>query len=201
MRLIWFVCILFLFDGGRSHAQAPGSVYEARSTIAQSRTLAGLRKAHDKFGFHDKLTELAFFSRWLAISPGSTAAARGLLQTVPATEKEALELMALADPPEEVSASNTAMSVLGNIHDHWPQLVARAALRFPESMKSYVAFLPLVTIDMHSNFTGNAQQVCKKFPKQFRSAVAALPKEDREYVRGRVFDPDHCRAIFVSEAE
>ena len=90
---------------------------------------------------------------------------------------------------------------LGNIHDRWPKLVADAVILAPERMQNYVAYLPLATADMHSNFTGNAQRVCMKFPKQFRSALARLSQKDREYVRDKVFDAGHCRAIFVSEAE
>jgi hypothetical protein len=200
MQLAWVICILVLVLSGRNHAQTPRTVYQARSAMAQSTTVNALRKIHEKFGLHDRITELVFFSRWLALAPRSTAAARGLLQTVPATEGEALELMALSDPPEG-TISIAEMSALANIHDQWPRLVAHAAVSLPESMGTYVAFLPLATIDMHSDFTGNAQQVCNRFPKQFRVALDALSQEDRQYVRKIVFDAEKCRAIFVGEAE
>jgi hypothetical protein len=169
--------------------------------MAQCRTVTALQKAHGKSGVHDKVTELVFFSRWLSLSPQNTAAAHGVLQNIPATEKEVVDLMTLSDPPEDINAPNTVMFALGSIHDQWPQLVARAVLRFPEGMKSYVAFLPLATIDIHSNFTGNAERVCRRSPKEFRAALDGLQGEDRQYVREKVFDAANCKAIFVSEAD
>lgn len=198
---ICFVCALLLIIAGKSYAQTPVSVYRARTTMAQCRTVTTLHKAHGKSGVHDKVTELVFFSRWLSLSPRNEAAALGLLQNTPATEKEALDLMALSDPPEEVSANDAAMQALGRIHDQWPTLVSRAVILAPEGMQNYVFYLPLAMIDMHSNFTGNAMSVCKKLPKEFRSALANLPQKDRDYVRHKIFDSDHCRAIFMSEAE
>ena len=201
MKKILPACILFLLSIGGSYPQTPGSPYRARLAMAQSHTPANLHKSHDKSGFHDKLTELVFFSRWLELSPTSLVAAHGLLQTIPATQKEAENLMVLSDPPETISASTSDLLALGNIHDRWPQLVARAVLFAPKDMTSYVAYLPFATIDMHSNFTGNATRVCNKLPKEFRSAIADLSEEDQAYIRRKVFNPDRCKAIFVSEAE
>ena len=195
------VSILVLIIASKSYPQTPVSKYRTRATMGQCRTVTALQQAHGKSGVHDKVTELVFFSRWLALSPRSQAAMRGLLQSAPSTEKEAEDLMALSDPPEEISVSDSAMLALGKIHDQWPKLVADAAILVPDGMKDYVAYLPLATIDPHSNFTGNAQRVCTRFPKQFRSALASLTQKDRDYIRDKVFDSDHCRAIFVSEAE
>lgn len=196
-----FVCTLLLIIAGKSYAQTPVSAYRARTAMAQCHTVIALQKAHGKSGVHDKVTELVFFSRWLSLSPRNAAAAHGVLQNIPATEKEAVDLMTLSDPPEEINASENAMLALGNIHDQWPKLVAHAVILAPNGMQNYVAYLPLATVDTHSNFTGSAQRVCTRFPKKFRSALASLPQKDRDYVRDKVFDSDHCRAIFVSEAE
>jgi hypothetical protein len=199
MRRICFVATLVLIIAGKSYAQTSVSVYAAREAMAQCRTVTALQKAHGKSGVHDKTTELVFFSRWLALSPGSQVAMRGLLKNIPATEKEAVDLMALSDPPEEISASENAMLTLGNIHDQWPKLVAHAVILAPDGMQNYVSYLPLATTDIHSHFTGNARSVCRKFPGKFRLALAGLSQKDRDYVRSKVFDPDHCKPIFVSE--
>jgi hypothetical protein len=71
----------------------------------------------------------------------------------------------------------------------------------PDLMQNYVAYLPLAVNDMHSDFTGNAQRVCRRLPREFRAAFDGLSQADRNYVRNKVFDADHCKAIFVSEAE
>src|SRR5215469_12887879 len=128
MRRICFVSALVMIIAGKSYAQTSVSVYGARAAMAQCRTVTALQKAHTKSGVHDKVTELVFFSRWLALSPGSHVAMRGLLKNIPATEKEAVDLMTLSDPPEGISASENAMLALGNIHDQWPKLVAHAVI-------------------------------------------------------------------------
>jgi hypothetical protein len=201
MQRICFVCTLVMIIAGKSFTQTPVSAYRARTAMAQCRTVTALEKAHGKSGIHDKVTELVFFSRWLSLSPRNTAAARGLLQNIPATEKEAEYLMTLSDPPEEISASENTMLALGKLHDQWPKLVANAVILTPGSMQNYVSYLPLATIDPHSNFTGNAQRVCSKLLKEFRLALGNLSPKDRHYVRNKVFDADHCRPLFVSEAE
>jgi len=199
MRRICFVSTLVLIIAGKSYAQTSVSVYGARAAMAQCRTVTTLQKAHAESAAHDKVTELVFFSRWLALSPGSQVAMRGLLKNIPATQKEALDLMTLPGPPEEIRASESDMLALVKIYSRWPKLVANAVISAPDGMQDYVAYLPLATIDAHSNFTGNAERVCTRFPKKFRSALASLSQKDRDYVRDKVFDSDHCRAIFVSE--
>lgn len=200
-RRICFVCTLVLIIAAKSYAGTPVFTYRARTTMAQCRTLTALQKAHGKSGVHDKVTELVFFSRWLALSPRSQVAMRGLLKNIPVTEQEAEDLMTLSDPPEEITASENAMLALGNIHDQWPKLVAHAVILAPDRMQNYVAYLPLATIDPHSNFTESAQRVCSKLPQEFRLALNSLSQKDRDYVRTKVFDADHCRALFVSEAK
>jgi hypothetical protein len=200
-RKICLVCTLVLIIAAKGYAQTPVSEYRARITMAQCRTLTALQKAHGKSGVHDKITELVFFSRWLALSPRNTAAAHGLLQNIPSTEKEALDLMTLSDPPQEINASEHVMLALGNIHDQWPKLAAHAVISAPGHMQNYVAYLPLATTDMHSNFTGSARTVCNKLPKEFRLALNSLSQKDLDYVRNKVFDPDRCEPIFVSEGE
>ena len=201
MRTVCFVSTLVLIIAGKSYAQTPVSKYRTRTAMAQCRSVTALQNAHDKAGVHDKVTELVFFSRWLALSPRSQVAMRGLLKNIPSTEEEAEDLMTLPGPPEEISASESDMLALVKIYGRWPKLVADAVISAPDGMQDYVAYLPLATIDAHSNFTGNAERVCTRFPKKFRSALASLSQKDRDYVRDKVFDSDHCRAIFVSEAE
>ncbi len=179
MKQIALVCFLFLLSIGGSFGQTPGSLYRTRLALARSQTLTGLRKIHDESSVRDNLTELVFFSQWLTFSPKSTAAAHGLLQTIPANQKEAENLMVLSDAPEKISASTSDLLALGNIHDRWPQLVARAVLLSPKDMTNYVAYLPLATLDMHSDFTGNATRVCNKLPKEFRSAMQVYPTKTK----------------------
>src|SRR5579864_9701670 len=113
MYRICFVCTLVLIIAGKSFTQTPVSVYAARAAMAQSRNVSALQKARAKSGIHDKVTELVFFSRWLALSRRSQVAMRGLLKNIPATEKEAEDLMTLSDPPEEIRASEDTMLALG----------------------------------------------------------------------------------------
>jgi hypothetical protein len=193
--------ILLLAIAGHAQTSISAQAYHLRARLAQARTAARLQQVHSKANVHDKITELVFYTRWLSLSPQSIPAARGLLKTVPATKEEAIALITLADAPEEGDISQGEMTALGQINDGWPRMLARAVLLLPASMKEYVVFLALAADDIHSDFTSHAQKVCRKFPKEFRSAVAALPEEDRTYVRRHVFDAEQCKAIFVGEAE
>jgi hypothetical protein len=193
--------ILLLAIAGYAQTSVSAEVYHFRAKLAQAHTVSGLQQVHSKANVHDKITELVFYTRWLSLSPQSIPAARGLLKTIPSTKDEAFALTTLADAPASNDVPVSEMTVLDKIYEDWPRRLAGAALLMPASMKQYVAFLVLAADDIHSDFTSHAQEVCRKFPKEFRSAVAALPEKDRSYIGKHVFDAESCKAIFIGEAE
>lgn len=203
MQLMRIASVFIALLGCRGYTQTsmPAPVYQLRAKLARSHSIGELRRIHEKSAVHDRITELVFFTRWLSLSPKSISAARGLIRTIPSSEEEAVALMTLADYPGSGNISADEMSALDKVHGEWPRVVARATLLLPGSIKAYVSFLHLATTDMHSDFTGYAQKVCRKLPKQFRAAVAELPETERNYVRKYAFDAENCKPIFVSEAE
>jgi hypothetical protein len=87
--------------------------------------------------------------------------------------------MQLADPPADMSFTVQEMQVLEVRHDRWAHLMAHAILLDPSDIERCVAFLPVAANDMHSDFTGGAERVCRKLSRQFRAAFAELPGKAR----------------------
>jgi hypothetical protein len=138
----------------------------------------------------------------MMIRPGARSAI-GLLDAIPTTETEQLSFAKFESWHDGVTQNESDMEALSRIYGRWPRLVARAALLSsnPKGMLSYVGYLVLAPHDIHSDFTGNAQLVCRKQSTLFRRAFHALPVDHQKYIRAKVFDVDQCKAIFLSEAE
>lgn len=199
----WIAVLLLCTVGMPCRAQSVISpeTYRLRASMARCSSFASLKRVHDTAKSPDKLTELVFFARWLMVSPRSVTAARGVLETVPANEEEQSQFMQIMDAPDETTVADGDMAALEMIHQQWPELMARAVALAPDLLQNFVNYLPMAPNDIHSNFTASAAQVCKKSPAAFRLAFSALPEKDREYVHNKVFEAEHCQAIFVPEAE
>jgi hypothetical protein len=190
---------------GASHVNAqvgPPPHYRELVQMAECRTLSCLDSVWKGFPHGETTSRIVYFSRRMMIRP-DVRSANGLLAAIPTTEADQLLFANFESWHEGVTQYDSDMEALSRIYGMWPRLVARAALlsRNPKTMLSYVGYLALAPHDIHSDFTGNAQLVCRKQPTLFRRAFHDLSVGDQKYIRAEVFDVDKCKAIFLSEAE
>jgi len=178
----------------------PPPHYRTLVEMADCKTLSCLLTQRATLPNGEKMADLVFFSRKMELRP-DTKAAEGLLQAIPASIAE--ETMFTNFPTWHDGTTETVrdMASFGRIYHRWPRLVARAALLKPDRMTNYVRYLRLAPNDMHGDFTGNAEIVCRKKHAEFVSAFEGLSEDDRAFIKKYVFDPTACKAIFLSEAE
>ncbi len=174
--------------------------YRTLVEMADCKNLSCLSMQRAKLPSDERMANLVFFSREMELRP-DTKAAEGLLQATPATVAD--ETMFTNFPTWHDGATETVhdMASLGRIYNRWPRLVARAALLRPDCMTNYVRYLRLAPNDMHGDFTGNAEIVCRKKHTAFVKAFEGLSDDDRAFIKKYVFDATSCKAIFLSEAE
>jgi len=144
-----------------------------------------------------KLARIVFYEKWILLEPSRTAA-EGLLRNLPESEAEQSQLMSLRDA---ATNSKEDSAGLAEIYRSWPRSIADAVIVFPQYLPAYLRFGLLAPNDIHSDYTGNEERVCRKDPARFRAAFEYLNGKTQVHLRKYVFDPEKCRAIFVSEAE
>lgn len=178
----------------------PPPHYRSLVEMADCKSVSCLLKQRTKLPSGERMTDLVFFSREMGLRP-SAEAAEGLLQAIPASIAE--ETMFTNFPTWHDGATETEhdLASLGRIYNRWPHLVAKAALLRPDLMTNYVRYLRLAPNDIHGDFTGNAEIVCRKKHAAFVGAFERLSESDRVFIKKYVFDPTSCKAIFLSEAE
>lgn len=93
------------------------------------------------------------------------------------------------------------MQRLDDIHTAWPQLLGAAVQRWPDFLPGYIRYGRLAVDDIHSDYTGYEQKVCRANPGRFKAAFLTLSAEDQAYIRKYVFEPEGCKPIFLSEAD
>ena len=153
--------------------------------------------AYREQGGGSKLARIVFYEKWILLAPSRTAA-EGLLRNLPESEAEQAQMMTLRDAPTN---SKEDSSALAGIYQSWPSSIADAVIAFPQYLPAYLRFGLLAPNDIHSDYTGNEERVCRKDPARFRAAFEYLNGKTQAHLRKFVFDPEKCRAIFVSEAE
>jgi len=149
----------------------------------------------------DKTGRTVLYTKWLLLNPSSQAASRGLLENIPTTDHELMLLFTLPDWHEGATTSAAQMKLLDQIYEAWPRLLGAAALRFPQFLSAYIRYGRLAVSDIHSDYTGYERTVCRANHSAFLSAFSILSSDDQAYIRTQVFDPDHCKPIFLSEAD
>ena len=196
------------FGGGASaqDASAPkeatpnaGPDYALLTAMGTCADMKCLNAYRDQVGDR-KLAKIVFYEKWFLLEP-SKAPAEGLLRNLPASQAEQLQMMSLPDWHEGATKSEKDQKALAEIYRSWPASVAEAAMVFPQFLSVYIRYGLLAPNDVHSDFTGNEERVCRKDPREFQDAFERLDHKTQMQLRKTVFDPDKCRAIFVSESE
>jgi hypothetical protein len=147
-----------------------------------------------------KLAKIVFYEKWILLER-SKVAAEGLLRNMPESESEQLQMTTLADWHEGATESKEDMASLAEIYETWPRSVADAAMVFPQYLPEYLRYGLLAPNDIHSNYTGNEERVCRADRAGFQAAFDRLDRKAQAYLRKYVFDPEKCRAIFIGESD
>jgi hypothetical protein len=147
-----------------------------------------------------KLGRIVYYEKWLLLKP-SRAAAEGLLRNIPESEGEQTQMMTLPDWHADATRSTKDMESMAQIYEHWPSSIADAVVQFPQYLPAYIRYGLLAPNDVHSDYTGNEERVCHNDRAQFQAAFQRLDGKIQAHLRKYVFNPEKCRAIFISEAE
>ena len=178
----------------------PPPHYRALVELADCKSMTCLASRRNALPKNEKMANLVFFTKEMMLRP-SPAAAEGLLHSMPSDVKEQMMFINFPTWHDDVTKTEHDMVTLGQIYDKWPRMAAKAASLSPSAMSDYVRYLLLASNDIHSDFTGSAEAVCRKQPAAFRNAFKSLPEQEQMYIAKHVFDPASCKAIFRSEAE
>lgn len=147
-----------------------------------------------------KLGRIVYYGKWLLLEPSRTAA-EGLLRNIPDSEAEQTQVMSLPNWHADATKSTKEMESLAQIYEQWPRLVAEAVMAFPQYLPVYIRYGLLAANDVHSDYTGNEERVCRNDRTQFQAAFGRIDGKTQAQLRKYVFNPGKCRAIFISEAE
>lgn len=147
-----------------------------------------------------KLGRIVYYEKWFLLEPSRTAA-EGLLRNIPDSEVEQAQMMTLPDWHADATKSRNEMESLAQIYEHWPRSVADAVMMFPHYLPVYIRYGLLALNDVHSDYTGNEERVCRNDRAEFQEAFGRLDGKTQSHLRKYVFNPEKCRAIFISDAE
>jgi hypothetical protein len=147
-----------------------------------------------------KLGRIVYYEKWILLEPSKTAA-EGLLHNIPVSEAEQSQMMTLPDWHQDATKSTKDMESLAQIYEHWPHSLANAVMMFPQYLPAYIRYGLLAPNDVHSDYTGNEERVCRNDPAQFQAAFERLDGKTQAHLRKHVFNPEKCRAIFITEAD
>jgi hypothetical protein len=177
----------------------PASDYKLLSAMSACGELECLNGYRQQAG-STKLGRIVYYEKWLLLEP-SKAAAEGLLRNIPDSQAEQAQMMALPDWHDDATKSTKDMQTLAQIYEHWPRSIANAVMIFPQYLPAYIRYGLLAPNDIHSDYTGNEERVCRDDHAEFQAAFERLDGKTQAHLRKYVFNPEKCRAIFISEAE
>jgi hypothetical protein len=182
-------------------AREPGCVQiSLRAQMASARTSAALDELKKRAAPTFR-NDLVFAARELELNPASKAAADRLLDLLPndgdPNEAAWLDLVSLEDCPSG-GFPNHALDALFHLEYHLPRELAKAVLRSPERMPTYVAHTQLF-LTPESDFTIHMQTVCRKQHMAFLKAVDEFSPKDRKWFSTIAFNPETCHTIFYPE--
>lgn len=200
-RYMRLLMLAFLVVPPSMWAQATpaGPGYGFMNAVASCRTVKCV--VENRAVAHEKLERIVLYSKWLLLDSSSRTASRGLLENLPVSEPELSELMTLPDWHEGTTKSTAEMKRLASVCENWPRLVSISVQRFPQYLPAYIRYGRLAVNDIHSDYTGYEQRVCRIGQKRFVAAFLTLTKDEQKCIRTCVFNPDTCTPIFLSEAE
>jgi hypothetical protein len=197
-----FLLVLFsshLLVAQTAPAPSPAPDYKLLTAMSSCGDVECLNGYRQQAG-STKLGRIVYYEKWLLLEPSKTAA-EGLLRNIPDSEGEQMQMMALSDWHADATKSTKETDSLAQIYEHWPRSVGDAVMVFPQYLPVYIRYGLLAPNDVHSDFTGNEERVCRNDRAQFQAAFARLDGKTQSHLRKYVFNPEKCRAIFISEAE
>ena len=176
----------------------PAPDYKLLAAIATCPDMTCVESHREEVGTH-KLSRIVYYEKWILLEH-SKAAAEGLLRNLPQTDSEQQQMMTLAQP-YDAAESKQDTAALAEIYQNWPRSIADAVLVFPQFLPAYIRYGLLARSDVHSDYTGNEERVCHADPSRFQDAFYRLDRKSQSELRKFVFNPEKCRAIFLSESE
>lgn len=195
--LMLFLCHLLVAQ--QASVPNPESDYKLLTAMSLCGDVECLNAYRQQAGA-TKLGRIVYYEKWLLLEP-SRIAAEGLLRNIPESEAEQSQMMTLPDWHEGATKSTKDMESLAQIYEHWPRSIADAVMVFPQYLPAYIRYGLLAPNDVHSDYTGNEERVCRNDRTRFQAAFDSLDGKTQAHLRKNVFNPEKCRAIFVSESE
>jgi len=177
-------------------APKPQPDYELLTAISRCSDVKCLDAYRQRVGAR-KLARIVFYEKWILLEP-SRIAGEGLLHNMPESIEEQAEMMTLADWRD---ASKSKVESLAEIYESWPRSVADAAIALPQFLPEYIRYGLLAPNDIHSDYTGNEERVCRSDRTQFLNAFYRLDRKTQAQLRKSVFNPEKCHAVFVTDSE
>jgi hypothetical protein len=181
---------------------SPGPDYKLLSLIAHCPDIKCLNGFREQLG-KSKLARIVYYEKWMLLEPARDAG-EGLLHNLPESQTEQSQMMALPDWSGDATESKPHSKKdesLAEIYEAWPRSLADAAMAFPQYLPAYIRFGTLAPNDVHSDYTGNAERVCRSDPARFQAAFYRLDRKTQTQLRKFVFNPDKCQPIFLSESD
>jgi tRNA nucleotidyltransferase/poly(A) polymerase len=141
--------------------------------------------------------------RVFELSPRSTVAARNLLSTIPASEQANdvwLEIIRDTIGSYCIKSDKKYWAVEGT-QDGYPQALSKAILLAPEFLEPYIRYsiVAVAANETNSLYADQMVKVCKVDRSRFAKSFSQLSVADQKEIRNRIFDPTHCRALYVHE--
>jgi hypothetical protein len=193
-----FVALSIIFASAR---KAPAATdlpnYELLNRIAACQSVACVEA--NRTAVKQKTEWTVFYASWLLLKPSSREASKGLLENIPATDQEQMQLFTLPVWHKGATSTDEQMELLDRIHSEWPRLLSAAALRWPEYLPAYIGYGKLAAHYLHTEYADYERKVCRKDRSGFSAAFRTLNADDQNIIRGFVFDPDGCATILVTD--
>ena len=167
-----------------------------RTASARSVTELAAAAPRPASGYKERV---AYAIRAQSLAPNSKTASSDLLSLLPKTPAQRAAWSTLADG--QCAMTGRQLTALGALADEAPKAVSMAAIIDPAEMDGYVRFVLDESEMVDPKVMDSVASVCRARHSEFVASVARLPANDRRWLETKVFAPDGCRAIKLSEAK
>lgn len=162
-------------------------------TMATCKTAACVNAAYVRLSKPDSVARLVYFSRLLELKPANRAAAKGLLESLPRTDRQQYKLALLGTflyPGESESDLTTVNDISGA-----PRLytnLEHALSLYPRGLRAFLAYGPVAPEKAYSRL---AARVCRSNPPTFSETFSGLSATGQEYFRRYLVRPEGCELV------
>ena len=170
--------------------------------LLNAKNAAELARVMAEVGTKDGFQLLRAY-RIFELSPQSVVAARNLLSTIPASEKANdtwLEIIS-ATTESYCPKSDREYDAVEGTQDGYPQALSKAILLAPELLEPYIRYsiIAVTANETNSLYADQMVRVCKVDRSRFAKSFSQLSAADQTEIETKIFDPTHCRALYVHE--